>query len=112
MSRDPVTRAVFQMVDEAGAVQAFSVELGRALGWSMEADACVRRVRQYRNEQMYRHLPACAIPIAIRVSCRDYVTPLLQRALIRAEDEAEQQRLERPTVRPVRRAGRGERRSA
>ena len=100
--RDPVTGAVYSALQETGKIADFAVALAAELDWNVSEDDAIRRVRQYFNGRTWRHLPARALLTAIRVSGLDYVTPLLQRELIRAEDAAEDE-LERPGVRPVRR---------
>ena len=80
--------------------------LAAELDWHVSEDDAIRRVRQYFNGRTWRHLPARALLTAIRVSGLDYVTPLLQRELIRAEDAAEAE-LERPGARFVRRGRNG-----
>lgn len=103
MKRDPVTQAVQRMLDETDTRVEFAVELARELGWSFQHNTpeCVRRCRQYFNGQMYRHLPAAAIPVAIRVSVQDRVSPILRRVLTHAEDQHEEDEPKRPGMATV-----------
>jgi len=88
MIRDDVTEAIRAMLDESGTRVSFAVELVHEMDWQFKdnVEECVRRCRQYFNPQMYRYLPARAIPVAIRVSGRDLVSPILRRELTHAED--------------------------
>lgn len=103
--RDPVTAAVYAAVREADALSEFCDSLARELGWTTSPGDAIRRVQQAFNGRPKRHLPAVAVLIAVEVTGLDYVTPLLQRAAIRAEDRLEEEQLERPGMKMARPVG-------
>ena len=100
--RDAVTDAVLSAVTDSGKFPEFVDALASELGWKVTSADAAGRVRQYFNGRTWRHLPAIAVLISIEVTGLDYVTPLLQRAAIRAEDRAHEKAPTR-TMKVVRR---------
>lgn len=83
MDRDQVRQAVWDMLTQSGAHHDFGIAVKALFGWEISDAASVSRVSQWLNPRNPHQLPAAVLPLAIRVTGLDYVSPILLRAGLR-----------------------------
>ncbi len=82
---DDVRHALWAMVAEAGATRELALAVKARRGWRLSDHAAVSRVSQWLSPSDDHEYPASEIVTAIRVTGRDYVSPILLREGLRAE---------------------------
>lgn len=88
---DDMRHALWAMVSETGTTRALALAIKARRGWRLSDHAAVSRVSQWLSPSDDHEYPASEIVTAIRVTGRDYVSPILLREAMRTEIEREAQ---------------------
>lgn len=104
---DEVRMALWAMVSETGKHAELAEAVADALGWTISPHSAQARVSQWLSPSDRHHFPASLVPLAIRVTGRDYVSPILHREALRAEMAREDALPPRPGPVSVRRDRKG-----
>ena len=95
-SKRAITTAVRRMLEDAGMWRTFCLRIKNRRAWRFSDDEAVRRCRQMFNGDA-RYMGIDELVVAFELcGGLDYVTPILQREALRAEDAA-------ATGKPIRR---------
>jgi hypothetical protein len=92
--KDDIRRAAFLMVSEAGAHDALALRAKRRYGWHCSDRSALARVSQWLSPSDPHQLPLdfgdALIEECVARGVQDRITPLLHRAALRAELDAEE----------------------